>query len=136
MRIYDHSIHSYQEAADYLGNRQSRPLGHNTRLDRRDDGAIRVIYHLTPVVTYFPPGFAGPLPVTVLNSGGWYTYTTKERLNCFGPEGFRVWQEHREWFLYDMRDSRIAYPDSPRYPFANGITIRSDGLVVNAGPAR
>lgn len=53
-------------------------LDHNTRLVKRA-GYYAVVFHVTEIVRIFPKD------VYELNSGGWHTMTTKERLNRFAP---------------------------------------------------
>jgi hypothetical protein len=123
------SIRSYEAASEYLGTKNDRPVGNNTRLTRRDDGWIQVKYHGSPVVTFVP----GNDQTVILDSCGWKTLTTKERLNAFCPADYRVWQERSVWYLHYI--PAVRDPQNKTYTFADGITILSGGRVVNAGPA-
>jgi len=58
-----------------------------------------------------------------LNSGGWKTRTTKERINDNLPDRWRIRQKDSLWTL-GLRG----------YPFADGITIHPDGSVSGQGP--
>jgi hypothetical protein len=116
------SIRSFEAASEYLGDKNDRPVGNNTRLTRRDDGWIQVKYHGSPVVTFVP----GKDQTVILDSCGWKTFTTKERLNAFCPDNYHVWQEKSVWYLFHHGDRS--------YTFADGITILSGDRVVNAGP--
>jgi len=81
-------MQSYTDAKAFLDggrDKTSRPIANNTRVESRDGGKIAVKYHATDVVTYFPDGRVR------LNTGGWFTYTTKDRLNRFSPA--RVWAD-------------------------------------------
>lgn len=118
-------IKSYDDAVRFLGNKSDRLAGHNTRVIRRDDGVIYVRYHESPVVEFYPRELVDSGPVTVLNACGWRTYTTKERLNAFCPEGFYVYQERGNWYL--------AKHGKRSYVFQDGITIDRYGNVYNAG---
>jgi hypothetical protein len=131
MTIFDQNIRSYSDAAGFLGSKSERPIGHNTRVELRDDGAISVKYHGSPVVVYYPEGSVDGAPVTVLNSCGWRTMTTKERINAFCPAGFDVYQERGNWIL-----SKGYWNDPQRqtWNFADGITIDRFGQVFNAAP--
>jgi hypothetical protein len=117
------NIRSWQEADKYLGAKDERPLANNTRIRRRDDHAIVIRLHETDIITYFPAEAAAG--AIALRTGGWLTPTTKHRLNTYGPEGFRVWQERGQWSLCNWR-TREAFP------WAEGITVQ-DGQVYNAG---
>lgn len=127
MAILNARIKSYESAAAYLGPKQDRPLGHNTRIARRDDGAIQILYHGSSIVRFFPQELTNP-PAVTLSSCGWKTSTTKERINDCLPEGFRLWQQRGIWYL-----GRIPYNDRERWIFQDGITIAA-GQVFNAAP--
>lgn len=87
-------IHSYESAHTFLGSKQDRPLpGRFTRLQKRDNGAIAVRYHVTDVVTYRPDG------TIVLRSGGWQSPTTKNRINNY--TGARLTQRAGQWRFTD-----------------------------------
>lgn len=134
-------IKSYQEARDFIGARETRTLGHNTRVQcskARDNGepeAIQVILHETAIVTYWKE-WTDPLHLIPtqeaieLNSGGWMTLTTKERINQLIPDYFRLWQQDKIWYLgkgYDPVNSFI---------FQDHVTLLpGGGQVVNAMPA-
>lgn len=108
--------HAY--AADYLGKRDRRKIGHNTYLCRAGDG-FRVQFHATDIVRI------GARSV-VLDSGGYRTFATKERLNGLLPAGYRVMQDRGVWYLgVPRREQTIAWAD--------GITIDARGGVHNAG---
>ena len=81
---------SYQEAQELLGSRESRKLENNTYLQRRGDN-LAVRLHATDVVTYRPDG------KIILNSGGWRTVTTKDRINKYAP--INLWQDKGQWFI-------------------------------------
>lgn len=99
-------------AADtYIGNRQERNAGNNTTLHRLDNGDIAVRLHRTDVVIYHRDD-----DTVTLNSGGWQTVTTKERMNRF--TNVRVYQEKHVWYVveypYDW-DSPVEFADGDRY---------------------
>ena len=93
----------YKEADELLTGRchERRKLCNNTWLERRhagpvpglnqDDIAVRL--HNTDVLT-FQPGKRG---CVVYRSGGWQTYTTKDRMNSYGPPGVRVSSTRGVW---------------------------------------
>jgi hypothetical protein len=106
--------------------KQSRKLANNTYLQRRDKN-IAVLYHSTDVVIYTPNGN------TILNSGGWHTSTTKERINIgLQGTGYRLIQNNSIWYLTNYS----SYPDYKTliqngYKFKDGITITHTGKVTN-----
>lgn len=96
--------------------RNGRKVGNNTYLERRgDDIAVRL--HSTDVVTMHPDGSV------TLDSGGWRTYTTKDRMRSF----VNVYSKSGVWYL----------PDGSL--FYDGVTVR-DGVALEPrdpnGPAR
>jgi len=100
-----------------LGSRNRKKVANNTYLVRRENGDIVLILHESPILT----ATNGSL---VLDSCGWQTLTTKERINRYLPTGWTLYSENRIWYLED--------PQKARYAFADGITIEPDGSVKNA----
>ena len=131
------NITTYERAAEYLGRKTDRPLpGRATRLIRRDDSTIAVRYQATDVVTYR----AGD--GIVLQSGGWQTYTTKERFKEYSramvfadrgtwymagstDTGARAWgvPKHQRPLYYDgvIVDPATGAPINPRYPTQSDV---------------
>ena len=113
----------FAKAQEKLGNRQSRKIGNNTYLQKRDGGDIAVKLHQTDVVTFKPNGD------TVLDSGGWLTVTTKARMNEHAP--CFVYSNKGVWFIslvapYHAQDNEV-------FPYADGITIHADRTVTGEG---
>lgn len=108
------------DANAFLGKRDSRKIGHNTYLVRNAEGAA-VRFHSTDVLTI-------KRGAIVLNSGGYRTYTTKERLNGLLPSGYRLSSFHGVWYF------SVPGADKPA-TFADGLTIRANGKIVGAGNA-
>lgn len=105
---------TYTSALEVLKGRQSRKIGNNTYLQVRDDSTIAVKYHETDIVTY-----RSDSSIT-LDSDGWQTYTTKERMHRYTP--FRVSQSQSEW---------TVTTDCGEYAYADGITFYSDGTLLS-----
>lgn len=109
---------SYQEAQERLGGRDSRKLENNTYLKRRADGTLAVMLHATDVVTYHPDGRI------VLDSGGWRTVTTKDRLNKYAP--LHLWARNGQWLVgYYTGDWKETINQADIYQ--DGMTINPDG---------
>lgn len=100
----------YETALTHLLSSRSRlrgrPLQNNTRLvdctayDRVDNlpvAAVGVLLHNTIVVAYLPSG------ETVLNSGGWHTVTTQDRIHTYSPA--KVYNDYR----YSADGSKSTY---------------------------
>jgi hypothetical protein len=67
----------FASADKFLGKKSSRPIMHNTTLERRSADTIAVKYHSTDVVTYHRD------ETQVIWLNGWNTPTTKRRLREF-----------------------------------------------------
>ena len=74
-------------------NRTERNIGNNTYAEIEYDRSISVSLHGTDVVRFYPNG------LVKLNSGGWRTHTTKQRINKYSP--VKIFQKNFEWFLND-----------------------------------
>lgn len=110
---------SFTEAVEKLGTRNSRKLANNTYLEKQPDGTIAVRLHSTNVVIYSPDG------TITLNSGGWRTPTTKDRINTYSP--LLVSQERGIWYVGKTYWDKAA-------TFADGLTYK-DGVISGAGEA-
>jgi hypothetical protein len=109
---------NYVTAAEKLGSRDSRKVGNNTYLERLDDETIGLRLHSTYVVKFHADGSV------TLDSGGWQTVTTKERMGW--ADGISVFQRDFAWFVRLQGTSPEGYRT-----FAGGETIAySDGMRV------
>ena len=74
------------------GKKTSKVIANNTlEIDLSgNDYAIRL--HDTDILTYKKGKY-------ILDSGGWRTVTTKERMNRFLPSGYNVFQKDFDWFV-------------------------------------
>ena len=133
-------IHSYAQAIDHLAggrDKNSRPVANNTRVERRgDDIAIKL--HATDVATIHPDNSI------TLNSGGWLTVTTKDRMNsALRNRSVTLGSWHGAWFIYGcVRCDRGIRTDHPLHDEAgpsweklgryfDGITISDLGEILN-----
>jgi hypothetical protein len=83
----------YKSAQETLGARKSKKLQNNTYLVHGEKESFAVRLHDTEVLTFFPDGSI------ILNTDGWLTLTTKDRMNTYLPKGYRILQEKRVWYL-------------------------------------
>lgn len=116
-------MNTYRDAERWAESHRPRggpwKLAHNTYLIRAGDAYV-VRFHGTDVVTYYPDGRVR------LNSGGWRTYTTKRRLNMFGP--VPVWAERGEWYVGGarktlFRDGMLIGPAGEALPDPAGPSV-------------
>lgn len=87
----------YTTAQKTLNNRTSRKLENNTYLKQIDKNTIGVLLHGTFVVKFTPQTIE-------LNSGGWRTPTTKDRINKYSAS--YITQKNSIWY---MNDGSIFY---------------------------
>jgi hypothetical protein len=80
-------------------NKDTRKVGNNTYAEILPDGSVGIALHGTTVVRIHPDNSA------TLNTGGWYTITTKDRINQYSP--VRVYQRKGQWYL----ESGLEYED-------------------------
>lgn len=105
-----------------------KKLQNNTYAERRSNGDIAVRLHNTDVVTYHATNPWGSMhdqrQAISLDTGGWLTVTTKERINAYTPPGVCVSSTKGTW------EVRIGGWNS-----ASDIVRYTDGitLVPNAG---
>jgi hypothetical protein len=98
---------------DKRGNkRATKKLGNNTHLVRINSDSIGVRLHNTVVVTIHSDG------TYTLNSGGWQTVTTKNRINEYCP--VRVHQRRHQWYV---GDEDIPFKDGIRVAVKHGFGV-------------
>lgn len=95
---------------------ESKIINRNTVEYYKKDGTRVIRLHLTDVLTVLPDG------TEILNSGGWMTPTTKDRINATAYR--QVCQKDSMW-LVNYRGNQ--------YVFADGITFHPNGKVTGAG---
>ena len=81
-------------------------VANNTVEYERPDGTRVIRLHHTDIIEHRPDGS------TVLNTGGWLTVTTKDRLNHFSP--VQIYSNRGEWFVSAKGRER---------PFFDGMCI-------------
>jgi hypothetical protein len=87
---------NYAEAVSMVHGKtkqKARKVGNNTYAEIESDNSVSVRLHGTAVVRFYPNG------LVKLNSGGWRTSTTKNRINKYSP--VKVYQKKYEWYLQD-----------------------------------
>ncbi len=114
----------YDAAEALLGTKDRRKIDRNTYLERRDDGAgyeahIALRYHETDVMRLCPS-------FVELDSGGWHTVTTWERMSTFG---LRVCSSGRRAV------GIVVYPvgsswDTGGFGYYDGIRLTADGTAL------
>lgn len=102
------SAFSFEDLRRLAGD-MSRPskLAHNTTI-RHEGGDVIVRLHHTDILTVHPDDSF------TLNTGGWETTTTKQRLNALLPRGYRIFSNSFKWY--------VSTP-SGEIPFYDGMTL-------------
>mgnify|MGYP000872339649 CR=1 FL=1 len=97
--------HVSNQPGEYQPGRSQLPT-YKTKVNTNADGQTEVVYHQTAVVTFDSERI-------ILNTGGWWTRSTKTRMNQvseFYNLGFRVFQKVGDWFV-DYKDNIQPFDD-------------------------
>ena len=97
----------------------SRKVANNTYLVRRGED-IAVMLHATDVFTIRREG------QITLNSGGWKTPTTKDRINNYLPGNMNIYQEKGQWYITNGWTGRDS---GDIYLFEDGMVISPKGTI-------
>jgi hypothetical protein len=125
------TVQSFSDCTELVAasrNKKSKPIANNTWVEARDLTHYAVRLHATDVVTYLANGNI------VLDTGGWLTVTTKERISRFSP--FGISSHKGQWRVaYKLTERHFAATEwSPAHsivvpdyensvPYADGITF-------------
>lgn len=85
---------NYQTALKTLNGRKSSKIGNHTYLLALDNGNVAIQLHWTHVITITPDN------KYILNSGGYRTATTKNRINQYAP--VNLCQKKGVWYVGDV----------------------------------
>lgn len=116
---------SFEQASAWLGGAARKTVAHNTDLARGAAGEIDLIFHNSRIVTFLRDDSL------LLNSNGYRTVTTKQRLNAVLGDRGRVSQVKGEWYY---RDSGLRHEGGPwqDITFHDGLIVDSHGLAIGA----
>ncbi len=108
--------HNFEQAEEFLGNTDSKKLGHNTNIYRNRDGDILVRYHWTDIVIFHHNGNR-----VTYNNGGYGTPTTRNRLHMLSPSNVRFGQKnHKQTLTVD--DVDVPFDGRITLSFRDGET--------------
>ena len=113
---------TYWECKSLLGNRATRNICNNTHISWIDPegedrvGKIGLMLHRTYVIQYKENGDI------ILNSGGWQTVTTKDRLNNY-VRGISVYSNKGEWVICNNTDH-------VEYEYEDNMTVYMGGVNI------
>lgn len=106
--------YGYDTILDLIRRKGKRLKGNTTATIHSND-AIAIRYHSTDVATTYPDGSV------MLDSGGWETSTTQDRINRFSPASV---------FSYKGRWTARYGNDNPSYYFEDGMILYPNGKAV------
>jgi len=92
-------------------------IDNNTLEIKYKDGSKAIRLYNTNIITYHKNGSF------ILNSGGWRTPKTKDRINKYAP--VNIWQKNSIWYIngnYNIKDAIL---------FFDGIRFRADGSLIS-----
>ena len=111
-----------ESAPDAIVAGTARIVAGNTLEYELSTGARAVQLHDTVIVIIGKDG------TLTLNSGGFRTNTTKERINRYLPDGLHLWQDKSIWYIGGTRWKK----DPITQIFYDGIMIHGDEI-INGG---
>lgn len=109
----------YQDIVAELHGRESKKVGNNSYLHKVDGDKVAYKLHETDIVIFSPKEIE-------LNSGGWQTPTTKDRINralSLGGIGNILYQYNGNWYVNNNKEG------SEGIPFTDGMKIDYTGNV-------
>lgn len=120
-------MNTYAQYQEFMRGRDVRTIPSiRGTLVRRDGTAFKLMYHNTVVVTAYADGSF------TLNTGGWLTATTKQRLNDFSPA--MVYQRKHQWYVM-LPDQAKTHADQAAVPFFDGIRVDAIGAPLTTQEA-
>lgn len=106
---------TYEEARHRLLNKERVKIANNTYLSMDGNNCV-ITLHATPIVTILPDNSY------VLNSGGWRTATTKNRINHCLYREVEIYQKDFVWWVESKE-----YPEVR--PFRDGMIIQKGEVI-------
>jgi hypothetical protein len=107
---------NYESLSEFLGKKESKKIGNNTFLERLEPNVLGIRLHGTYIIEI------DPTDIMKLKTKGWWSRTTKDRLNQFlGCRGVSIYQKDNNWTIKGMNGS---------FQFNDDIMVTSDGDVI------
>lgn len=118
MNVREFECRSYERAMELLGGKDKRTVCHNTLLHLNASiPGVTLCLHGHQIVHFRTDG-----PIMV-DSRGYRTNTTKDRINRCLPDPWRLAQRNRTWHLW--RSTHVAWDrrSVEEVPFVDGMTV-------------
>ena len=107
---------NYHELDQYLGNKNDRKIGFETIVHRVDDYEIAIKHYRTNILV------VDATNIVTINTNGWKTKTTKDRLNQFlNCMRVGIAQKKGEWFIHGSNGS---------FPYEDGTEVHGGGYIL------
>lgn len=119
MLTYNQAKALFESARDKA---KGKPIDNNTRIVKTTKG-YGVKLHNTVIVDIDENNNY------TINNGGWYSPTTKDRINKYSP--IRVYQQKNVWYFTNSDSFGLYNSNGSRLLYANGITFNSNGAIVS-----
>lgn len=115
---------AYEDVVEGLHGRERKKYGNNTYLELGDDGnSVKLVYHNTIVAVFKPD-------MVILNSSGWHTSTTKERLNwamhLAGINDSYISQVGGIWYLTKRDGKKAAFYEGMKIDYSGDVIGESE----------
>lgn len=105
------SVSHYALRYKYLANGKRRAkLCNNTWVEDLGESVVGIRLHNTTILMLYPDGRFR------VNSGGYRTVTTKQRINALLPSGYRVFSKKFEWFMSTPSGDVFSFDDGDVWP--------------------
>ena len=117
---------SSQFDAQTIKNTRARIVKRNT-FERQENGETVIRLHGTDIVRKHKNGSV------TLNSGGWKTITTKDRMSDHMPAGYQLYSNKGQWYV---RNGHWGDKDALAVPYFDNMVIPRDVKVPKAKGAR
>jgi len=118
MARFKATVTSYEDARQFWESNKNPEIAYNTRIGKlvlpnTEEEVFALIYHTSVVVVWYEDRRV------MLNTEGWQTLTTKQRIQESLPPGFSIWQKNHEWFVggpggrtHKYRDGMVLNPET------------------------
>ena len=123
MANFEAHVTSYESAREFWEHSKTGKIAHNTYIARIMTTVVvfALVYHKTAVVTF-------NVDDTIrLNTDGWQTSTTKQRISECLPPGWSIWQTKGDWFIghsspqgrntYHFEDNMLLHPKTGKVTY-------------------
>lgn len=106
----------YNQIQKFRNPNKGKLIENKTRLWMDHEKTIYIKHHETNILALYPDGRVR------LSNGGWYSRTTKSRMNSYLPSDVRIFSKNGEW---------VVELNRKWYEFENGMIINTSTNTTN-----